>query len=247
MNMESVKKYVVLFAVALITIAGAFLFFHRLYNKDVKGLTDFIASYKKFDKAISDFSIPVLVSNPDAARTLDQFNKIYSRITASMQDTRLNSERLALTKEAISLNNYLLDYLNKTDDLESKAGDAFIELNIKAAARLSSLIKNDGQLMSTALEIADLSKKELDNLSACKKAIGDKRDITNKLLQNVVDENGGINGFINFSSQKNNQTKITSQNTDLDRLSKEFGDLHNKRISAYARFQGLGPDPKKIN
>ena len=245
--MEIIKKYVMLFALALIMIAGAFLFFYRLSNKDVKALTDFIASYKKFDKAISDFSIPVLVSNPDAARTLDQFNKIYSRITALMQDTRPHGERLALTKEAISLNNYLLDYLNKTDDLESNAGDAFIELNIKAAARISSLIKNDGQLMSTALEIADLSKKELDNLSACKKAIGYKRDITNKLLQNVVDENGGINGFINFSSQKNNQTKITSQNTDLDRLSKEFGDLHNKRISAYARFQGLGPDPKKIN
>ena len=247
MKLEIIKKYKVLFVLAPVVIASAFLFFYRLYNKDIKALTDFIASYRKFDKAISDFSIPVFASNPEVARTLDQFNKIYSRITALMQDARPNGDRLALAKEAISLNNYLLDYLNKTDDLESKAGDAFIELNIKAAARLSSLIKNDGQLMSTALEIADLSKKELDNLSAYKKAIGDKRDITNKLLQNVVDENGGINGFINFSSQKNNQTKITSQNTDLDRLSKEFGDLHNKRISAYARFQGLGPDPKKIN
>ena len=72
--MGIIKKYVVLFALALITIAGVFLFFYRLYNKDVKGLTDFIASYKKFDKAISDFSVPALASNPEGARTLDQSN-----------------------------------------------------------------------------------------------------------------------------------------------------------------------------
>ena len=44
--------------------------------------------------------------------------------------------------------------LSKTDDLESKAGDALIELNTKAALRLSSLIKNDAELMSKALEVA---------------------------------------------------------------------------------------------
>ena len=243
--MEIIRKYVVLFAVALITIAGTFLFFYRLYNKDVKALTDFIASYKKFDKAISDFSIPVLVSNPDAARTLDQFNKIYSRIAASMQDTHRLGEKLALAKEAISLNNDLLDFLDKTDDLENKANEALMELDIASALRLSSLIRNDGQLMGTMLEIRDLSKRELENLSACKKAFWDKIDVTNKLLQKVVDDNGGLNGFINFSSQKNNQTKITSQNPDLDRWSKEFGDLHDSRTVAYARFQGLGPGPKK--
>ena len=243
--METSKKYVVLFAVALITIAGAFLFFHRLYNKDVKALTDFIASYKKLDKAISDFSIPVLVSNPDAARTLDQFNKIYSRITASMQDTRPHGDRLALAKEAISLNKYLLDFLDKTDDLENKANDVLIELNITAASRLSSLIRNDGQLMGTMVEIRDLSKRELENLSSCKRAIWNKRDVTNKLLQKVIDDNGGLNGFIDFLNQKNNQTKIQGQNSDLDRLSKEFGDLHDNRTVAYARFQGFGPDPKK--
>lgn len=242
--MESIRKYVVLFAVALITIAGAFLFFYRLYNKDVKGLTDFIASYKKFDKAISDFSVPALVSNPEGARTLDQFNKIYSRITASMQDMRPSRERLALAKEALSLNNFLLDYLDKTDDFENKVNDALNELNVTATLRLSSLIRNDGQLMRTMIEIKGLSNRELENLNACKRAIWDKGDVTNKLLQKIVDDNGGLNGFINSSGQKNNQTKITIQNTDLDRLSREFGEIRDKRISAYARFQGLGPDPK---
>ncbi len=238
--MEIIKKYKVLLVVALVVIVGVFFFFYRMYHNDIKALEGFLASYKTFDKAISDFSIPVFASNLEGAPALDQFNKIYSQITASMQDTRPNGDRLALAKEAISLNNDLLDYLNKTYDLESKAGDALIELNQNASARISSLIKNDGQLMSTALEIAGLSKKELDNLSAYKRAIWDKRDITNKLLQNIVDDNGGLNGFIKFLSQKDNQAKIQSQNPDLDRLSKEFGDLINNRTTAYARFQGLG-------
>ena len=215
---------------ALVVIVGAIFFFN---HNDNKTLADFATSYKKFDKAISDFSVPVFVSNIEGNKILDQFNTIYTQITASMQDTRPNGDRLALTNEAISLNSNLLDYLNKTDDLESKAGDALIELNTKAAA-----IKNI-ELRSKALEIADLSGKELDNLSAYKRAVWDKKDITNKLLQNIVDDNGGLNGFIKFLTQKDNQTKIQSQNADLDRLTKEFGTLINNRTTAYARFQGL--------
>ena len=63
-----------------------------------------------------------------------------------------------------------------TDNLERKADEALVELNTKASARLSSLIKNDAELMSTELEIADFSGKELDTLSAYKRAIRDKRD-----------------------------------------------------------------------
>jgi len=54
--------------------------------------------------------------------------------------------------------------LSKTDGLESKAGDALIELQTKARFRLSSLIKNDAQLMDQALEAADLARRELESL-----------------------------------------------------------------------------------
>jgi hypothetical protein len=241
--MEFIKKYKVLLVLVLVVIVGIFFFFYRLYHNDIKALENFVASYEKFDKAVSDFSIPIFASNLEGAPALDQFSKIYNQITVSMQDTRPNGDRLALAKEAISLNNYLLDYLNKTDDLESKAGDALIDLNTKAAAlsRLSSLIKNDAVIPPSALEIADFSGKELDNLSAYKRAIWDKRDITNKLLQNIVDDNGGLNGFIKFLRQKDNQAKIQSKNADLDGLAKEYGELTSKRKTAYARFQGLAP------
>ncbi len=129
MNMEIINRYKVVLVLALIVIVGVFSFFYRMHHNDVKVLTEFLASYEKFDKAISDFSVPVFASNLD---------------------------------------------LNKTNDLESKAGDALIKLNTKAAARLSSLTKNDAALMSKMLEIADFSVKELDNLRAYKRAIQSK-------------------------------------------------------------------------
>src|SRR3989338_3984353 len=205
MNMETIKKYKVVIVIALVVIVGIVFFFVRMGHNDAKALADFLAFYQKFDKAISDFSVPVFASNLEGAPALEQFNKIYSQITASMQDTRPNASRLELAKQAIFLNNQRLDYLNRTDDLESKAGDALIELNTKASVRLSSLIKNGAEIMSKELEIADNSRKELDNLTAYKRAILDKRDITNKLLQSIIDDNGGLNGFIKFLSQKDNQ------------------------------------------
>jgi len=64
------------------------------------------------------------------------------------------------------------DYsIGKTADLESKARDALIELNTKATFRLSSLIKNDAELMDQALEAADLARRELESLRIYKSGI----------------------------------------------------------------------------
>jgi hypothetical protein len=141
--MEIIKKYKGGLVLALIVMVGVFSFFYRMHHNDVKALTEFLASYEKFNKAISDFSVPVFASNLD---------------------------------------------LNKTNDLESKAGDALIELNTKAAARLSSLTKNDAALMGKMLEIADFSGKELDNLRAYKRAIQSK----NADLDRLAKEYGGL-------------------------------------------------------
>ena len=45
-----------------------------------------------------------------------------------------------------------------------KANEALIELQARASLRLSSLIKNDGELMDQAREVADLSRRELEGL-----------------------------------------------------------------------------------
>ena len=55
--MEFIRKYKWLLVVVLVVLAGVFSFFYRMYRNDIKALTDFVVSYEKFDKAISDFSI----------------------------------------------------------------------------------------------------------------------------------------------------------------------------------------------
>ena len=115
--MVIIKKYKWLFIAVLVVLAGVFLFFYRFYHNDINKLADFIASYEKYDRAISDFS------------------------------------------------------QSKTDDLESKARDALFELNTKATFRLSSLIRNDAKLMDQALELANISGRELDSLRIYKRAI----------------------------------------------------------------------------
>ncbi|OGD17716.1 MAG: hypothetical protein A2V76_04425 [Candidatus Aminicenantes bacterium RBG_16_63_14] len=79
---------------------------------------------------------------------------------------------------------------NKTDDLESKADDALIELNAKSTFNLSSLIKNDAELMDQAFEVAELSGKELESLKAYKRAIQTK----NADLDGSAKEYGDLTG-----------------------------------------------------
>ncbi len=54
--------------------------------------------------------------------------------------------------------------------LEQKAKEALVVLNTKASVRLSSLTKNDGDLMKVSLEIADLAGKEAAALQAYQSA-----------------------------------------------------------------------------
>jgi hypothetical protein len=63
------------------------------------------------------------------------------------------------------------------DDLERKAGGALADLNTNASTRLSSLIKNDAELMDTMLKIADLSGKEFDALKTYQKAAAEKGNL----------------------------------------------------------------------
>ena len=131
--MEIMKKYKVLLVLALVIIVGIFSLFYRFHHNDVQALEGFVASYEKFDKAISDFSI------------------------------------------------------GEAGDLESKAGDALIELNTKAAVRISSLVEHDAELMSKELEIADFAGKELDNLRAYKGAIQSKNADLDRLAKEYGD------------------------------------------------------------
>lgn len=106
--------------VVLVMFAGGFYAFDHLYYKGIQSLEAFSASYDRFDRAMSEFS---LTGSADSGR--------------------------------------------------QAAGDVK-DLRSKAAFRLSSLIKNDGKLMSEALEVAELSGRELASLKAYQGAIQNK-------------------------------------------------------------------------
>lgn len=113
----------------------------------------------------------------------------------------------------------------KTDGLESKAEDALYQVTRTASFRLSSLIKNDAIIPPLALEIADLSRKELDYLSAYKKAIQNEPQHQN----------------LDCAKQQSLMVEIWcgGKDANLDKLVKEYGDIDSKRKTAYTSFQGL--------
>ena len=85
------------------------------------------------------------------------------------------------------------------DDLERKADEALVDLKTKAAARISSLIKNDAELMSITLEIANLSSKELDNLKAYRRAVAGKNTDLDRLAKEFEDwTNKRRNAYVQF-------------------------------------------------
>jgi hypothetical protein len=74
-----------------------------------------------------------------------------------------------------------------TSNLEHKADETLIVLNTQASARISSLTKNDGNLMKVSLEIADLAGKELDTLKAYQSAVAYKSNDIDALAKEFAD------------------------------------------------------------
>jgi hypothetical protein len=62
-------------------------------------------------------------------------------------------------------------FLSRTDDLGLQAGEALRELQAKAHFRISSLIKNDGELMEQARQVAELARREHESLEATTRAL----------------------------------------------------------------------------
>jgi hypothetical protein len=120
-NSTNIYKRLIIFILILVVSACVFFFFYRMYHDDFKALRGFIASYERFDKAISDLP------------------------------------------------------MSAADDFESKAGNAVIDLSAKASLRLSSLIKNDAELMDQAIEVADLARRELEGLRVYRSEIQNKK------------------------------------------------------------------------
>jgi hypothetical protein len=55
--MKSIGKYKWLINLVLLVSAGFLFLYYQYYHRDIKTLKDFIASYEKYDNALSDFSL----------------------------------------------------------------------------------------------------------------------------------------------------------------------------------------------
>jgi hypothetical protein len=84
--METIRKYKWLFIIVLAVSFSAFLFFNQ-YFSDVKALTDFSASYTKFDQKISDWSESLVGSDLEGALAGDsmeaQVDRAFSELKAN--------------------------------------------------------------------------------------------------------------------------------------------------------------------
>jgi len=88
------------------------------------------------------------------------FYRMYHNDVKALDDFVIAYERF---------DNAISDFsVGKADDSEIKAGDAVVELNARAIFSLSSLIKNDNVIPVVAIQVADLSGKELETLRAYK-------------------------------------------------------------------------------
>lgn len=229
--MEIIKKYKGLVILALIVVAGVLVFFNQNHNKAV---SEFTTSYKKFDEAITYFTVPVYIpDNFGKNQNLLEFDSIYSQIVGTFNESASANIRLELARRALSLNMNEIENLNQTNILETAADNALIELSRKAAA-----IKDDN-IRNVATEISDVSKKEMNNIIAYRNIMQEKRNYTNDFLQKIIDDNGKLIKLLNFVKQEEDPSKVDNQNEILDQLSKEFDGIKRDRETAYARFQGL--------
>ncbi len=119
MNMEIVKKCKWPL-ITLMVFAGVFFFFYRFYHNDVKALAGFSASYKKFDKAISDFSVSVFASNLEGAPASDELERTADEVLVELSikaSARLSSlikndaKLMSITLEIANLSGKELDTL----------------------------------------------------------------------------------------------------------------------------------------
>jgi len=186
----------VLLTLFFVVSAAVIFFFYRMYQRDIRLLDNFVVSYKKSEKAISDFSVLFLSSNSENYNFgLVQNIKNYNKVIDLIKDMAPNGDRQMLIKDVAARNVNLLKQLDKINESELKADCTIKELKSKSVALsgISSLIKNDVEIKNAAIETVDLSQKELDHLSLYKRIIERKLTETNDLLKKITEDKVSTN------------------------------------------------------
>lgn len=230
MKINYCKKYKWLCLCVLAILIALTIIFYQ--NK--KNIAEFTDLYTQFDTIYSEFRSKTLVANIEGNPDLDILTSSYSQIADSLNESMSNSKRLELAQNAIESNAKLSGYLEETDPLELRADELLLELNTKASTI------NDNKIREEAIKISDLSKNDLNDLVAFKNALRGKRKIIEDTLELIINDNGGLSGFLTYLQSDKNQEVIKTGNIDLDKFQKKVvTNTTNSRSTAYARFQGL--------
>ena len=117
------------------------------------------------------------------------FNRFYQNDVKALTDFPAAYEKFDQTMADFSAAVFASNLAGApaVDDLERKADAALVDLDAKASVRISSLIKNDAELMRSMPEIAALSGQELDALKAYKSASTGKNGDLDQLAKALAD------------------------------------------------------------
>lgn len=137
-----------LLILVLAVAAGVFLFFYVMYRDDIGALRSFMASYERFDKAVSDLSVGGAAdpeSKPGSAAA-DLASKASLRLSslikndAGLMDQALEVADLA-RREIESLRAYRLGIKNENADVDelAEASQALTRKRKEAYARFREL------------------------------------------------------------------------------------------------------------
>ena len=137
-----------LLILVLAVAAGVFLFFYVMYRDDIGALRSFMASYERFDKAVSDLSVGG-ADDPESnagSAAADLASKASLRLSslikndAGLMDQALEVADLA-RREIESLRAYRLGIKNENTDVDelAEASRALTDRRKEAYARFQEL------------------------------------------------------------------------------------------------------------
>jgi len=137
-----------LLILVLAVAAGVFLFFYVMYRDDIGALRSFMASYERFDKAVSDLSVGG-ADDPESnagSAAADLASKASLRLSslikndAGLMDQALEVADLA-RREIESLRAYRLGIKNENADVDelAEASRALTDRRKEAYARFQEL------------------------------------------------------------------------------------------------------------
>jgi hypothetical protein len=140
------KKYIVLLVV-LIGIAGIFFFFYHFGHNDDKALSEFSAAYQDYDRAFSDLSLAVYMSDLEGTPTYDELAQITDQALGEL--TQKASARIS------SLTRHDAEIMSLTHEIADLSGIEFVALK----AYQSAMANKDPDLGQLSKELQDLSIK----------------------------------------------------------------------------------------